>query len=189
MSSRILPIELTALARIVDELDYYQVLGLRPEAEASEIKRAYHDAARSLHPDANRHLKEHHRIDCERIAKRISEAYCVLRNPRQRKAYDVHRVEHGSPRLSLNELRNRVRATQAPTRSGQTQEGRQFWERATDDLSRQDWASAIRNLQTAVTFEPENEVFRVALSRARHALHDEKAPGGQPEADSAPHTS
>ena len=177
MSSRILPIELTALARIVDELDYYQLLGLHPEAQASEIKQAYHEAARSLHPDANRHLKSHQRTDCERIAKRISEAYCVLRNPRQRKAYDVHRQGHGSPRLPLSELQSRIRAREAPARSGQTPEGRQFWERATEDLGRQDWASAIRNLQTAVTFEPENEVFRVALSRARDALNDEKAPG------------
>ncbi|MEE3328387.1 MAG: DnaJ domain-containing protein [Myxococcota bacterium] len=186
MGSRVLPIEITALARIVDELDYYQVLGLRPEAQASEIKRAYHETARSLHPDANRHLKPHQLADCERIAKRISEAYCVLRDPRQRKAYDAHRLDHGGPRLQLGELRSRLRSSEAPIRSGRTQEGRQFWERATDDLAREDWAGAIRNLQTALTFEPDNEVFRVALTRARDALQDEKAPcGARPETGSA----
>ena len=175
MGSRILPIELTALARIVDELDYYQVLGLSPDAQASDIKRAYHEAARSLHPDANRHLKPQHLLDCERIAKRISEAYCVLRNPRQRQTYDAHRSEHGSPRLPLGELRHRLRSTETPNHSGRTDEGRQFWERAADDLARKDWAGAIRNLQTALTFEPENEVFQVALTRARDAWRDEKA--------------
>ena len=175
MGSRLLPIELTALGRIVDELDYYQILSLRPDARASDIKRAYYDATRSLHPDVNRHLKANDLAECQRIAKRISEAYYVLRDPRQRKAYDAHRSDGGDPRLKLTELRSRLRTTEAPVRSGRTQEGRQFWERASEDLTRRDRASAIRNLQTALTFEPENELFRKTLDRTRNALNKEDA--------------
>ena len=171
MGSRLLPIELTALGRIVDELDYYEILSLRPDARASEIKRAYYDATRSLHPDVNRHLQANDLAECQRIAKRISEAYYVLRDPRQRKAYDAHRSDGGDPRLKLTELRSRLRATEAPVRSGRTQEGRQFWERASEDLARRDWTRAIRNLQTALTFEPENELFRKTLGRTRNALN------------------
>jgi len=171
VGSRLLPIELTALGRIVDELDYYEILSLRPDARASEIKRAYYDATRSLHPDVNRHLQANDLAECQRIAKRISEAYYVLRDPRQRKAYDAHRSDGGDPRLKLTELRSRLRATEAPVRSGRTQEGRQFWERASEDLARRDWTSAIRNLQTALTFEPENELFRKTLGRTRNALN------------------
>ena len=175
MGSRLLPIELTALGRIVDELDYYQILSLRSDARASDIKRAYYDATRSLHPDVNRHLKTNDLAECKRIAKRISEAYYVLRDPRKRKAYDAHRADGGDPRLKLTELRSRLRATEAPVGSGRTQEGRQFWERSSQDLARRDWTSAIRNLQTALTFEPENELFRKTLTRARDSLKKEDA--------------
>ena len=50
------PGEILALARIIEELDYYQLLDVRRDAGAGEVKRAYHARSRNFHPDANRHL-------------------------------------------------------------------------------------------------------------------------------------
>ncbi|MFP6641907.1 MAG: DnaJ domain-containing protein [Myxococcota bacterium] len=173
MSARLAPLELAALARIVDDLDYYQLLGVDSGAQASDIKRAYHDSARQLHPDTNRHLDAPLLSACQRVARRLSEAYCVLRDPRKRHTYDAHLADDGGPRLQLAELRANARNPGDGERPGRTPEGRQFWQRARSDLARQDWAAAIRNLQTALTFEPDSAAFRHSLERARQAQNEE----------------
>jgi hypothetical protein len=66
------PSEIFALARIIEELDYYQLLDLSRDAGAGEVKRAYHNSSRSFHPDANRHLDGELRAASQTIAKRIT---------------------------------------------------------------------------------------------------------------------
>lgn len=173
MPTRLARLELAALARIVDDLDYYQLLGVGSGAQASEIKRAYYDSARQLHPDANRHLDADALSACQRVARRISEAYCVLRDPRRRRTYDAHLAERGEPRLQLAELRANAWRTDDSEQPARTPEGRQFWQRARSDLAGRNWASAIRNLQTALTFEPNSTAFRKTLDQARHAQNEE----------------
>jgi DnaJ-class molecular chaperone len=89
------PTEITALAGILGELDYYQLLNLNTDAKPSDIKRAYHATSRTFHPDTNRHQEPNVRLAIDEIAKRIAEAYSILRNPRRRKAYD-QQIEAGS---------------------------------------------------------------------------------------------
>ena len=161
------PREIQALARIVDELDYYQILHLERSASASEIKSAFHATSRSFHPDANRHLDESIRDDCARISKRVTEAYCVLRDPRRRRAYD-QRIESGAGlRIQLAEARAAHDKRASEERHGRTAGGRQFYRKACDDMARGDWKAAIGNLQMALTFEPDNESFKQQLAEAR----------------------
>jgi curved DNA-binding protein len=61
--------------------DLYEVLGVRPNATAADIRRAYRDHARRLHPDV-----AGHRAD-GRMAE-INDAWFVLRDPARRAAYD-----------------------------------------------------------------------------------------------------
>ena len=88
------PLEMLALVKIIDELDYYQVLHLAPDASQGEVKRAYFANSRTFHPDANRHLEGDLQHQCMSISKRVTEAYCVLRDPRRRSAYDAQRAEN-----------------------------------------------------------------------------------------------
>ena len=167
MSPPTQPSEISALAGILDELDYYELLRVERGAEASAIKRAYHRSSRSFHPDANRHLRGESADAARRIAMRISEAYAVLRDPRRRRAYD-QRLASGEPaRIQLTEARAQASRTSDLERAGRTPQGRQFFKLAESALARRDWVGASNNLQTALTFEPDNSTFREKLAEVR----------------------
>jgi curved DNA-binding protein CbpA len=68
------------------ERDYYEVLGIGPDASGEEIKRAYHRLAFQCHPDRNRKSEAAHEEMEE-----INEAYAVLSDPIKRREYDLPR--------------------------------------------------------------------------------------------------
>jgi molecular chaperone DnaJ len=63
--------------------DYYEILGVKRNADAKEIKSAYRKLARKYHPDVNPNDKS-----AEARFKEASEAYDVLSDPEKRKLYD-----------------------------------------------------------------------------------------------------
>src|SRR5436309_7659405 len=69
--------------RMASKRDYYEVLGVRREAEDEEIKRAYRKLAMQYHPDRNVGDEE-----AELKFKEAAEAYEVLRDPDKRQRYD-----------------------------------------------------------------------------------------------------
>jgi DnaJ-class molecular chaperone len=163
--------EVRALAKLVDELDYYQLLELERGAPASAVKQAYYATSRKLHPDANRQLDGADREALGRIAKRVSEAYQVLRDQRRRHAYDAQ-LAGGSNRIPLAEADARADKQALDDYLGKTPNGRRFFGLARADLDRGDLASAARNLKMALTFEPTNEGFRKKAEEVRLALRN-----------------
>jgi curved DNA-binding protein CbpA len=168
VSQNFAPTEILALARVIDELDYYQLLHVERGASIREVKQAYYFSSRAFHPDVNRHLPEELRGALEKIAKRVTEAYSVLRDPRRSKAYLDH-LEKGNVRMQLAEAEAEA-DRQAKQDQGRTPEGRQYYNLAATDLRRSDYGAAVRNLQTALTFEPDNEFFKTQLKDAKAKL-------------------
>ena len=66
--------------------DYYQILGVEPDAGEAEIKTAYRRLARKYHPDVSKEA------GAEEKFKAVNEAYEALRDPQKRAAYDQLRA-------------------------------------------------------------------------------------------------
>jgi molecular chaperone DnaJ len=71
--------------------DFYAVLGVKKDASAEEIKKAYRKLARANHPDSNPGDTAKHDT-----FKSVAEAYDVIGDPDKRKKYDEMRELYGS---------------------------------------------------------------------------------------------
>lgn len=69
--------------------DYYDILGVKPEADEAQIKTAYRRLARKYHPDRSKEA------GAEDKFKSVSEAYEVLKDKEKRREYDQLRAGGG----------------------------------------------------------------------------------------------
>jgi molecular chaperone DnaJ len=75
----------------VAKQDYYEILGIARDATEADIKKAYRQKAKELHPDRN----PEDRKRAEENFKRVAEAYEVLSDSQKRAQYD--RYGHAGP--------------------------------------------------------------------------------------------
>jgi molecular chaperone DnaJ len=75
--------------------DYYNILGIKKDAKADEIKKAYRRLARKHHPDVNPNDKV-----AEDKFKEVQEAYDILSDDKKRKVFD--RFGYYADNLDLN---------------------------------------------------------------------------------------
>src|SRR5271154_3698739 len=71
--------------------DYYDTLGVKPEATEAQIKSAYRRLARKYHPDVSKES------GAEEKFKAVNEAYEALKDPAKRRAYDQLRANGYRP--------------------------------------------------------------------------------------------
>lgn len=162
------PAEIKAFSRIIDELNYYEILEVKPGAERTIIRNAFHQAARRFHPDGHRNSAEDLHKLIDRIAKRITEAYTILRNPRRRKAYDELLAQDTQEvRIPLAALEAAADKSAEDAHQGTTPNGRRYFNLANNSEQQGDIKGAVRNLQMALTYERDNELFKEKLEELR----------------------
>ncbi len=169
------PVEIRALSLLVDDLDYYQVLRVPRTAASEAIRAAYHRESRAYHPD--RYLSSGDkgiREAVNTIAKRIKEAYAVLRHPEKRPLYDAA-LSFSAPGLRYTEEAAR-RARQAQVEAvGKTAQGREFIQMAEAERRKGNLEGAMRNVKMALAYEPANDRFlalRDEITRAQRGRKD-----------------
>ncbi|KAF7660326.1 hypothetical protein LDENG_00284810 [Lucifuga dentata] len=75
--------------------DFYKVLGVSPDSDEDEIKKAYRKMALKFHPDKNSDA------DAEEKFKEIAEAYEILTDPKKRSIYDQYGEEGLKNKMSV----------------------------------------------------------------------------------------
>lgn len=78
--------------------DFYKILGVAPESNEDEIKKAYRKMALKFHPDKNSDA------DAEDKFKEIAEAYEILTDPKKRSIYNQFGEEGEHKRDTVNVL-------------------------------------------------------------------------------------
>ncbi len=161
-------IEAQALAQILDELDYFQILKIGQQASPAEIKAAYYRESRAYHPDRFSTLQAGDlKESIGRIYKRINEAYVCLRDDSKRTKYlaDVLGPER-QKKLRFIEASEQELKKEKEQEVGTTPQGRKFFMAGLADMAAQRFASAERNFKMALTYEPNNPNFKAKRDEA-----------------------
>ena len=166
-------VELERRYAVLDQLDYFEVMGLESTASPADVKRAFHHQSRTFHPDRyfqspDAHLRE----QVHAVYKRVTEAYFVLRDDARRKKYlaDISGPER-LHKLRFDELAEAE--TKAAVKKevaeqiGTHPKGRQFFQVGVADLEAGRLSSAERNIKLALTYEPTNPLYLQKLEETR----------------------
>jgi DnaJ-class molecular chaperone len=74
---------------VLDESNYYEILGVLEIADAQAIREAFHEFSLGFHPDAHLDVEPDVQRRLTRVFQRGVEAYRVLSVPESRAAYDL----------------------------------------------------------------------------------------------------
>lgn len=133
------------------ELDHYQLLGVDPNADVADIKRAYLLAARSYHPDAlaRARLDPNVRTRASQVFAAIGRAHAVLSDPKRRREYDAALADE-EPDLDVNRLAQAER----------------FFRKGEILLRQGNFKGSLDFLRPAVDLWPEEAAYQSALGWA-----------------------
>jgi curved DNA-binding protein CbpA len=166
-------------AERLDTLDYFELLGVPTTASAAEVKRAFYRESRAYHPDRFFHLEdEAYKTRVHEVYKRVTEAYYVLRDDVRRPKYlaDISGPDRARKlrfdEASEQETKAAVKQ-QAVEQIGLNPKARQLYQTALGDLEKGNLASAERGLKMALTYEPQNALYKEKLTLVQERLHEE----------------
>ena len=163
-----LEIEAAALAQVLDELDYFQILKIGQTGGPSELKSAYYRESRAYHPDRFYQLPDGDlKESIGRIYKRINEAYVCLRDDVKRPKYlaDISGPER-QKKLRFVEASEQEMKKDKEQEIGTTPQGRKFFMAGLSDMAGQRFAAAERNFKMALTYEPNNPNYKAKRDEA-----------------------
>ena len=181
----------------LENLDYFQLLGVERSADARRIKRAYFALSREFHPD--RYFRRRtggfaERLD--RIFQRIVEAYELLHDPATRAEVERNlaatqtaalesKPKSGSPDAKLPapsataagsrmQHLSRLRDSFRP-RAGVSAESRwkacRFYQAAGLSLEAENFLEAAANARLAIAFDPSEEAYRLGFAEIQAEVH------------------
>lgn len=165
----------------LDELTYYDLFGIPPEATADEIRAAFHVFCDTFHPDRHGARSEDERQALGTIFRRGTEAFAVLSDDAMRGHYDAQlAVQAGPtpPRISLSPHSrpppSRIPGAAPLEEQVRTPSARPFARRAEELLRGGDLRQAKLQLVMANHMDPDNPALEAALRDVEAKLSSPK---------------
>jgi len=170
-------IEVEVLHGIIDELNYYQILCLDSDCLQGEIEGAVRRENRSRHPDRVAALGDDEVSKmADVIYQRLKEAGETLSDPDQRAQYDeilasgILRMTEDAMALAEKERQK----ADNPEHAASHPKAEKYWKMALKDWREKNYKGCTMNIQFALNFEPDNEIMKEWLEKAKGAA-DKKA--------------
>ena len=173
MTSLTLKVEAETLYGIIDDLNYYQILRLTQDCLQSEIARAYKVQASHFH---SQHFEGEDILDeVQYIGMSIKEAYQTLKEIEGRLQYDLL-LTKGQHRIQDTKLtRGQSKQNAMDPRTAATNDkSKKYWILGLQAFTAKSYDNAILQIQFALQFEPNNDIFLEYLDKAKEAA--KKAP-------------
>lgn len=170
-ASRRLKVEIEALHEVLGDLDYYGILLVDRDCAPHEIGDAFRRESRRLHPDRMSSLGDSGAQDqANDIYRLVNEAYRVLKDPEQRGQYD-QLLEDGVTRMTDDARAGAAaeKRSNDPAHAAKHPKAETYWKMALRDWDSKSFRSCVMNIQFAMNFEPDNEVFREWFDKAKVA--------------------
>ncbi len=156
----------------LDRLNYYQLLGVKPDASNEEVRKAFRAFARKYHPDRFAAAPPEKQERATRIYRRGAEGLQVLVDPAARKLYDIA-IQKGIYRLTAEQRDNAGRVLNPQKKSSEprvaTTEGMQWYRRALA-IEESDPTQAWKIMKRAKELEPDNPLIAKELRRLATAI-------------------
>lgn len=140
---------------VIDESNYYEILGILEIADDAAVKDAYRDFARAFHPDAHPDADEELAVILRRLFQRGVEAYRTLSDHKLRADYDLA-LARGALRIRDSQLPTLVPGGAKGLEDLCTSASAKLAARRADQLiSSGDLSGAKRELMMAIHHEPD----------------------------------
>jgi len=155
--------DLESLHDRVNDIDFYQLLGVARNVSTAEVKRAYYRQAKVYHPDRFRAAGDPDIVKkASFVFGKMTEAYEVLVDPKSRATYDGAGVEEKKDFARYEERREEKMAE----KENLTKAAQESYQKGLDLYNARKYAEAIEPLSQAVKGAPKNLEYALALAWA-----------------------
>ncbi|MFB6262477.1 MAG: DnaJ domain-containing protein [Bradymonadaceae bacterium] len=158
-----------------EDQDYYELLGVAPDAPYDAVVEAFDDLSHRYHPDRYEHLRDrrwgqalHEHVQA--LYTLLTEAHRVLADRQLRKRYDRLR-SRGELRLPSDELSSPDTGPESLAETAETSRGERFLEMAQTELAKENYRDALQNLKFASNVEPDNPYIDEKIDELEEALN------------------
>ncbi len=176
-------VEVEVVAGMLEDLDYYRILKLKPGAPVGDVERAFTDQSKAFHPDRFFGVRDPKFMRMvTAVFKRVQESYQVLRDPELKKMYDQKmgfrkgkdgKMARKTGHVGKADLEKEKASLDSEDLVGDKR-ARKYFDLAQIAMMNRDWNGVVMNLQFAMTYEKDNPVIEEQLATARAELEKKK---------------
>lgn len=187
--SKLMKKDILFLYHNLDDLSYYELLALEPNASPEAVKAAFSKLSKLYHPDSYfRKNLGSFKPKMNAVYSKLALANSTLSNPKRRLAYRKELIAAGKIQPSFEDNQETDEERKARLAKAQKQarlkrnpllkkmkKGQEFYESGLRDLEKENYVGAINNFRMALTFDRNNELFQAKATEAQIKVDEANA--------------